>query len=486
MQSNQPAKIIIFGDVAVPTGFGRIGAEVGRYLVSKGYSVVGACLQYDGLLPAPTGAPFFISALQGKDPWQAISGVAAAFRPDVILSLQDLPYNIQVRQATTIDWSTVGHVVITPVDGTPIASDWLKSAKDFDALLTISEYGVDAFREAGLRAALCAPGVNTAEFHPLTSDERTALRARIGIPADAFVVGMMAMNQGRKDFPHAIEGFARAFMDVPNAYLYLDCEKVSPAGWQIPQWILPTFGLSPDRVRFREDAMRAGIMSLNERYNLLDQHMVIAHREGFGLPHIEAMAAGIPSAAIEYCSGREVTQDGTTGLLIKARRGGLSTWGGSWDFDPEMDDLIFKLRWSYEHPAERLAMGARGLEYAKTRTWEKAAAVVEAEIAGVLKRRATDIAKKYAQPQPAMMQPTAVNASPDGINYGLVQEIIRREIAAAFPAKGTPIMDRGRFDHWREGEPTNAIGTQTVSLDIDPAAIQVIEAHTQQKAGDNE
>jgi glycosyltransferase involved in cell wall biosynthesis len=227
--------------------------------------------------------------------------------------------------------------------------------------------------------------VDTAEFYPLPSDQRAALRDRIKLPADAFVVGMMAMNQGRKDFPRAIEGFCRAFRAVPGAYLYLDCDKNSPAGWKLPEWVLATFGLPPDRVRFREDALRAGIVSLNERYNLLDQHMVIAHREGFGLPHIEAMAAGVPSAALDYCSGREIVgEHGERGLLIRAQRGGLSTWGGAWDYDADVDDLAAQLRWSYEHSAERLALAARALAWARGRTWDQAGAAVEAVIRRVL------------------------------------------------------------------------------------------------------
>lgn len=383
-----PTKVLIFGDVAIPTGFGRIGAAVGRYLTSRGYQVVGACIQYDGLLPAPTGVPFFVGALAGKDHGQAISGIWSAFRPDVMLSLQDFPYHIMLRDATQIDWSMTAHVVITPVDGVPIAPDWVRRAKEFDALLTISEFGVEAFRNQQQRAVLCPPGVDTAEFHPLPDDQRAELRANLGLPANAYVVGMMAMNQGRKDFPGALAGFWEAFKDAPDAYLYLDCDRISPAGWNLPEWVLPQIGIPQDRVRYREDAIRAGIVGLNERYGLLDQHMVIAHREGFGLPHIEAMAAGVPTAALDYCSGAEVTQHGTTGLLIPAlEHTQIGTWGGGQDRFVDVQALAQQLRWLYDNQSERVAMAARALKYAQTRTWDAACKAVEAEIVAALERR---------------------------------------------------------------------------------------------------
>lgn len=384
---NNPIKVLIFGDVAVPTGFGRIGAAIGKYLVAHGYQVLGACIQYDGLLPPPTGVPFFVASLAGKDHGQAINGIYNAFRPDVVLSLQDFPYHLMLHEATGIDWSTTAHVVITPIDGAPVAPEWLSSAKTYDSLFTISEFGVTTLREAGQRALLCPPGVDATEFRPLPSEERAALRAKLDIPTDGYVVGVMAMNQGRKDFPAMLSGFGIAFKDVPNAYLYLDCDDRSPAGWWQSSWLFPQIGIDPARVRFREAAIRSGVISLNERYNLLDQHMVISMREGFGLPHIEALAAGVPTCSTLYCSGPEVTQDGTVGLLVKAEPFRPSTWGGAMDWNADIVDLAAKLRWAYEHPAERAVMRERGLEYAKSRTWEKATAVVEQEIRAVLEKR---------------------------------------------------------------------------------------------------
>lgn len=385
------ARILIYGDF-VPTGFGRICRAVGVHLARQGHEVMGACIQYDGLLPL--GLPFHVAALNGRDHSQAMTGIWGAYRPDVVLSVQDFPYHLMLHHAAGIDWSITAHMVITPVDGVPIYRDWREAVPRFDRLMTISEFGVEAFRRAGLNVGWCPPGVDTGEFYRLGDDERAALRGRLDIPRDAFVVGVMAMNQGRKDFPAMVRGFHEAFMDVPNAYLYLDCEKVSPAGWDIPKQLVDETGLDAARVRYREDAFRAGVTSLNERYNLLDLHMVLAHREGFGLPHLEAMATGIPSVAIDYCSGREIIGNDERGALIRAVPGEFGTWGGAQDYNADPVDLRDKLRFLYEHPEERLARGARALEWSRGRTWERAAQAVEKELEAVLMRRAPDLEKK--------------------------------------------------------------------------------------------
>jgi glycosyltransferase involved in cell wall biosynthesis len=347
-----------------------------------------------------------------------IANIISAFRPDILISVQDFPYHEALR-AARIDWSTLAHVVITPVDGVPIAQHWVDVVPHFDAFMTISEFGVQAFKERGVRAELLPPGVDTAEFYRLDDPARGALRDRLNIPREAFVVGVMAMNQGRKDFPSMIAAFAEAFKDVPDAYLYLDCEAVSPMGWDIPNTILAGNGIDPARVRFRSDAVQAGIFPLNERYNLLDIHMVIAHREGYGLPHGEAMATGIPTVTMDYCSGRELISDNARGWLIPGKSshaGSYGTWGGALDYWPDMDALSAALREAYDRPADRKARGERARAWAKQRTWGNACNAVDTVLERVIAARGADMAKKHQQPAPPMqplqqVMPAGVNTS---------------------------------------------------------------------------
>ena len=414
---------MIYGDF-FPTGFGRICRHVAQHLTNNKYELLGACVQWDGILPLqPASMPFHVCALSGRDQGQGPAGLAnvianvvSVFRPDVLISVQDFPYHEALR-AARIDWSVMAHVVITPVDGVPVAQRWLDLVPQFDAFMTISEFGVKAFKEHGLKADLCPPGVDMSEFFRLPDSARGDMRDVLSIPHEAFVVGAMAMNQGRKDFPSMIRAFSEAFRDEPNAYLYLDCERMSPMGWDIPGLLLKGNKLDEGRVRFREDAVKAGLMTLNARYNLLDLHMVTAHREGYGLPHGEAMATGIPSVALDYCSASEIIGANERGYLIPAaptHPGAFGTWGGALDYWPDMKAFEAILREAFEKSAERKARGERALEWVKTqRSWDRTGKAVENVLERVWARRSADFERKHGQPQP---KPPVMPTLPAGVH----------------------------------------------------------------------
>jgi hypothetical protein len=126
------------------------------------------------------------------------------------------------------------------------------------------------------------------------------------------------------------------------------------------------------------------------------------------------MATGVPSIAIDYCSGREVIGDNERGWLIPATKHQTGTWGGAWDYDPDKDALTQALREAYDNPAERMARGERGRKWAQERTWDNAGLAVMQAIERVLERRSTDMAKKYAAP-PVVTEPPQPSTIPAGV-----------------------------------------------------------------------
>ena len=188
-------KVLILGDSGVPSGFGRICDEVGVRLHRRGYEMVQVSLQYDGLLPPMYDGkplPYWVASLAGKPSWiEPTMAVIQASKPDVVISCQDFPYAQQLFLAP-LDWSIMGRVIITPVDGKPIFPAWMDIANQVEAVVTISEFGVQAFREQGLAVGLCRPGVNTDKFYKLPDEQRAAIRARLGIAPGAFVPGRAA------------------------------------------------------------------------------------------------------------------------------------------------------------------------------------------------------------------------------------------------------------------------------------------------------
>jgi len=68
-----------------------------------------------------------------------------------------------------------------------------------------------------------------------------------------------------------------------------------------------------DRVVATEGlTVRKGVSSvhLNLIYNLFDVHLLTTKREGFGLPVLEAMSAGVPNLVTGYSACKELVEDG--------------------------------------------------------------------------------------------------------------------------------------------------------------------------------
>lgn len=373
--------ILVFSDDGLPSGFGRIASEVNTRLHKRGYTILSASIQYDGLLPASYEGqrlPYHVAALNGKPNWLELFGnIAGVYQPQVIVVCQDAPYGLAIR-SLPLDWSKIGFVMVTPVDGAPVSPEWVKIMRKADAALTISQFGVEAYRQADLSVKLLPCGIDGGVFKRLPDDERATLRARLGLPADAFVVMTACVNQGRK----AISAMLKAFFEFAkgrNAYYLLDMEPISTQGWNIPV-LCEQFGWDASRLIFRADAVRAGLLHLRERYNVADVHMVIAHREGWGFPLVEAMACGVPSMALDYCSGPEILGDGRGVLVRCANYEEIGAWGGAIDKFPDMPDLVAQLTRLHDNPDERRAIGNKGMAWARAQSWDAAADAVEAAI----------------------------------------------------------------------------------------------------------
>lgn len=401
--------ILLVSDSGTSSGYGRIADEVGIRLHRRGYRITAASLGYDGLLPPLQDGqplPYWVASLAGR-PWvENVTAIVNAIQPDIVLVAQDAPYIEAIRNAS-IDWSRYRLIGITPVDGVPIYPRWVEVMRACDAALTISAYGQTAYRQAGVNMRLCRPGVDPNKFFRKTDDERVQLRAKLGLDMTHFIVGTVAMNQGRKAISAMLTAFFRFAADKPNARYLLDMEAVSPAGWDIPA-LCQQYGWDARKLIFRADAIRAGLTSLADRYNLMNAHMVVSHREGYGLPLAEAMACGVVSIALDYCSGTEIVGEGR-GILIPAiDYAEAGTWGGAEDRFPDMAALVKSLNWLYENHDERRAMAARGMAWAKAQTWDMAADAVQAAIDEVMRPRVAP----PAAPAPADPAPPVPPAPP--------------------------------------------------------------------------
>ena len=170
------------------------------------------------------------------------------------------------------------------------------SQHGFRALTALSEgwrqHGDDPF------PVTYAPHAVEDVFTPTPSD----FRERSGIPADAFLVGIVAANNGTKvydrkgfgDMAHALGLFMERHQD---AYLYMHSLARSFDGMEL-DILLQYKGLPHDRVVFADQyAYRKQNVTdadMAQRYTAMDVLLLTSRGEGFGLPGIEAQACGTP------------------------------------------------------------------------------------------------------------------------------------------------------------------------------------------------
>ena len=350
----------------------------------------------------PHSLPFWCWRLSG-DIWGEATSIINQYPPDMVIACQDFPYAQTLYNGCRVDWSKIALFNITPIDGTPVNPEWVDTVDNCNGTMVISRFGVEAMRQAGRHVGLCHPGVDTGHFIPASAEERVALRARAGLEANRFVIGMAAMNQGRKNIPATLEGFAEFCKDKPDARLFLDMEKVSGAGWNIPV-LAKEIGVPDGRLIFREDLLKRGMTSLRDRYCIMDAHSVLSFREGFGLPLLESQACKIPAIALDWCSGTEIC-GGDKGVLIpvtgKARYG---TWGNARDKDPDMTAYVNALNRLYYDREWSAYIGRQGYEWARQQTWDNAAAAVEAELPKALENHKAKWAGTHAEVTSAVSQ----------------------------------------------------------------------------------
>lgn len=396
--NGQPVKIVWFGDLGIPSGFGRIANHVTRNLVARNWQLVGASLQWGGY-PFYTGVPFPVRPLGGKDPntmWGELGQFIAAEQPDIVVVCQDFPYAVSTFHNLRLDWSLMKFICVTPIDGTPIHPQWLSLVDLVDATMVISRFGVEAMSLAGKQVDLLHPGVDMNEFYPAEdADEVKALREKIGIPPSAFVTGSFMMNQGRKMVSQTIAQFIEFARDKPDAYLFMDMERQSGGGWDIPA-LLEQISAPPDivsRIRYREDAFKAGMLGLRERYLLCDISCQMAHREGFGLPNLESMACRVPPMVLDWCSGSEIAADGRAALVRRIPYMEHGTWGGARDAFPDMADWLAKWNALYRDKDLRAEMAGKGFKWAKEQTWDRATDQFEETLKRVVEQQRKERAK---------------------------------------------------------------------------------------------
>ena len=163
----------------------------------------------------------------------------------------------------------------------------------------IAWYGID-----GRRIRTIRNGVDAEQFAPAPPDEA---RRKLGLPADAFVIGTVGRLDPIKNYPAMIGATARLAQEVPS--LHAIFIGSGPVEAQLRE---QTAALSLEgRVHFA--GLRRDVHQLLPAFDLF---ILPSFSEGMSNVVVEAMASGVPPICADLASHREIVTPGHDSVLL--------------------------------------------------------------------------------------------------------------------------------------------------------------------------
>ena len=194
-----------------------------------------------------------------------------------------------------------------------------------------------------------ASGVDLEKFDISQKDLwRREIRSKLGIPADAPLMGFVGRITGDKGINELFAAFRRVLERYPQAYLMLvgRTEKAESVDEALYDW-----AKQEPRVIF------CGYTDVVERYlAAMDVYLLPSYREGFGSVVIEAEAMGLPVIVSDIPGPTDAMVRDETGLVIPVKQVG--------PLAEAMETLI-------EDEERRGEMGRKGRDFARMRFDQK-------------------------------------------------------------------------------------------------------------------
>jgi glycosyltransferase involved in cell wall biosynthesis len=301
----------------VPTGYGQQTAMFGPRIRDAGHDVTfSACWGLGGARLEWEGMPVYPS----DDKWgnrtlNAIARIVGDGEPCQVITLLDVwPLTANFTGLDIATWVPIDHAPVPPNVGA------FYERNPHATPIAMSRFGERMLRDAGLDPLYVPHGIDTNVFRPRFGPKSAHLgktRKKMNLPEDAFVVGMVANNQGtappRKAFPQVFMAFSMLVKEHPNAYLYLHTELTGHKDGINLGELANACGIPPDRVKCTnpmayEFGIEPDMMSL--LYSAFDVLACPSYGEGFGIPIVESQACGTPVIVTDATAMTELCGSG--------------------------------------------------------------------------------------------------------------------------------------------------------------------------------
>ena len=334
----------------ITTGYGTQTKIVIRELKKLGHEVAVSCV---------TGAPmttlvwegiklFPDSGHVGKYGMDIVKTHYERWGADVVISWVDA-FSIPADVAAKLNW-----LAWVPVDSSPIMVRNIEPLKACKQSLGPTHWSEQMLRDAGLKNIGYLPCMFDPDvFYPMTSVDKSKQEFGDLIKRDLkgkFLVNVVAANAGgRKNYQAIFRAWKIFQQRHPDAYLYLhtDITGYFSGGNDLIE-MAKVYGINNDSVfyvsQWEYNTGQLGEDYLNLLYNASDVHLNCCYGEGFGLPIMDAQAAGCPTIVPQFAAAGEI------GLCYKITKGEMySTVPGALQFMVDPAAVVEQLEWAYSN-----------------------------------------------------------------------------------------------------------------------------------------
>lgn len=330
-------KILIHSNAPwVGTGYGRQTRLLIPRLLADGHEVIvsaitglhGGEIEWAGRDAGDADQPVrVLPAGQYAFGVDTLPAYIADEKPDLVLTIMDC------RMLGSIAGVLQGAPLAcwVPSDTTPLSAPeraFLEASRAVPIAMT--RYGAQLLHDAGWHDVAYIPhAVDTVAYSNVHDDPAQPgleERRRLGIPEDAFVVGMVAANTDavRKAFPEQFEAFRRFRASNAKAHLCVHTVANSASGWNLEELALE-MGIVGD-VSFSQPLPqltgRIDDAHMATLYRAFDVLSLCSYGEGFGVPLIEALSCGTPVVTTDAGAMREILTGGgghAAGFLVSSQ-----------------------------------------------------------------------------------------------------------------------------------------------------------------------
>ncbi len=299
-----------------PSGYGNVTRCVCAGLAERGHDVSILGWQTKG---EPT-------------PWQNCMLYPSGFNTDELLNyLRQLQPDVLVIQTDVMWLAHINYPVLAnfmqsagiiwafyyPIEGDMgekrLPPSWVRILKAVDLPIAMSRYSRDVTQANGVESAYIPLSVDPKVFEPPV--DKALVKRELGYEGK-FVILSDARNQLRKMLPRTLEIFRRFAIDKEDVILHLHCDPDdsfarSPEYYYDLRSDIAFLNLT-DKVHLTKDMSALTglpLAQLVKIYQAADIHLLASCGEGFGLPTLQAAAAGLVPLASDYTANKELVSD---------------------------------------------------------------------------------------------------------------------------------------------------------------------------------